>query len=66
MCFLRSAGACPRIDEVVTPDVYFYLSFLLFFINNNSDDDDDDDNSNINININFIAIVVVVSVIIGL
>jgi len=25
----RSAGACPRIGEVVTPGVYFYLSFSL-------------------------------------
>ena len=27
---VRSAGACPRIREIVTPGVYFYLSFLLF------------------------------------
>jgi len=29
LVFVHSAGACPRIGEIVTPGVYF-LPFLLF------------------------------------
>jgi len=30
LVFVRLAGARPRIGEIVTPGIYFYLSFFTF------------------------------------